>query len=772
MGKIMYGGRTYSEEVIPNPMGLPDADLNTIQIGDEIYKISGGGGGGGSDAYSQTLLWDYVDDNNGTVPYGTYSVTLHDDISKYDQLIVENISISSDVTGVDWNATTQYVIDVNALYNAYNPNYYLYTSFGERASRFHIVGTTFEKTTDNNSSIINGLVRVYGVKYIGGGGGDPYVDDIIWQSEGTTGVSGTVTVQTTSPLSDYDAAYTVQSTSTDGGYSDRFSTVICNVFKDETATNPVRVVQYPSYGNRYTILNSDFDNTEMQIQTGVYGESSGYTPIIYEVHGIRFGSGGGGGTDIEPNPQETPTDSLETIKIGNVVYDIPGGGGVDYKETIIYEASASADTYHLTSPLSNFDAIVCYAKYSGSVQGNFMVSSMFLVDKIETGVNYGICSDDWYTYFSKTDDSNLARSNQNKAFLYKIIGINFGGSSGNEEECDLLYKAQSTTPPNTITLSESVTDYDFLVTHIKSSVSGKATIGYTYTVDALSTGDIIGGELAAGNGWIWYTYTDSTTLTYLGVAQNYYIEEITGVKIGSGSGKVSKIETGEVLDITAGDGTTSRTFTLSKTPKFVSMSWAADSSWKYNGSFTWGSDRLYFSALDSSPALSGAYLGVSTITYGQDGKSFTITGGNAGGCANTSVTTGKLYVDYGEGIGKADAQSSSDYSTTEKVIGTWIDGKPLYQTTMSLTSSSSDGDQQVSLSTYGISDIDVVCGIEGTISSSSGGYAPLNYFAASNDRCNLYMASNNTVLVIAHYGSWSNSRPVYVTMKYTKTTDT
>lgn len=399
---------------------------------------------------------------------------------------------------------------------------------------------------------------------------------------------------------------------------------------------------------------------------------------VYYVHDTP--GGGGGGTYVEANPQDTPTDTLETIKIGTITYDIPGsGGGGDYKETTIYEASASADTYHLTSPLSNFDAIVCYAKYSGSVQGNFMVSSMFLVDKIETGVNYGICSDGWYTYFSKTDDSNLARSNQDKAFLYKIIGINFGGSSGNEEgKCDSLYKAQSTTPPNTIALSESVTDYDFLVTHIKSSVSGKATIGYTYTVEALSTGDIIGGELAAGNGWIWYTYTDSTTLTYLGVAQNYYIEEITGVKIGSGSGKVSKIKTGEVLDITAGDGTTSRTFTLSKTPKFVSMSWAADSSWKYNGSFTWGSDRLYFSALDSSPALSGAYLGVSTIAYGQDGKSFTITGGNAGGCANTSATTGKLYVDYGEGIGKTDAQSSNDYDTSEHIIGTYF-GKPLYR---------------------------------------------------------------------------------------------
>lgn len=35
---------------------------------------------------------------------------------------------------------------------------------------------------------------------------------------------------------------------------------------------------------------------------------------------------GGGGTEVEANPSEPATDDLETIKIGNVVYDIPGGG--------------------------------------------------------------------------------------------------------------------------------------------------------------------------------------------------------------------------------------------------------------------------------------------------------------------------------------------------------------------------------------------------------------------------------------------------------------
>lgn len=40
-----------------------------------------------------------------------------------------------------------------------------------------------------------------------------------------------------------------------------------------------------------------------------------------------MGGGGGGGTTVIANPIGEPTDDLETIQIGNTIYDIPGGGG-------------------------------------------------------------------------------------------------------------------------------------------------------------------------------------------------------------------------------------------------------------------------------------------------------------------------------------------------------------------------------------------------------------------------------------------------------------
>ena len=111
-----------------------------------------------------------------------------------------------------------------------------------------------------------------------------------------------------------------------------------------------------------------------------------------------------------------------------------------------------------------------------------------------------------------------------------------------------------------------------------------------------------------------------------------------------------------------------------------------------------------------------------------------------------------------------------NYSTDEQVIGTWIDGKPLYQTTLSLTSSSGNDAQEITLSNYGINNIDVVCKIEGTTRATLG-YVGLNYFSDNYDKFNLFMKSNNTILVLAHAGDWTHSIPVYVTLQYTKTTD-
>lgn len=119
--------------------------------------------GGGK--YSITVLWDYTTDNNGTIPYDPFTATLHDNINNYDAIQMELVSIRDDLSTSDWNSSRfSEIISVDALNNSIKNNYFNYTSFDDRSSRWHIKDTTVQKTTTNLSKT-NGLVRVYGIKF-------------------------------------------------------------------------------------------------------------------------------------------------------------------------------------------------------------------------------------------------------------------------------------------------------------------------------------------------------------------------------------------------------------------------------------------------------------------------------------------------------------------------------------------------------------------------------------------------------------------------------
>ena len=65
--------------------------------------------------------------------------------------------------------------------------------------------------------------------------------------------------------------------------------------------------------------------------TGTF-DSTKWTSVVVT---DEMGSGGGGGTTVIANPQGTPTDNLNTIQIGNEIFNIVGGGG-DYYAPVIY----------------------------------------------------------------------------------------------------------------------------------------------------------------------------------------------------------------------------------------------------------------------------------------------------------------------------------------------------------------------------------------------------------------------------------------------------
>ena len=101
----------------------------------------------------------------------------------------------------------------------------------------------------------------------------------------------------------------------------------------------------------------------------------------------------------------------------------------------------------------------------------------------------------------------------------------------------------------------------------------------------------------------------------------------------------------EVVDITAGNDTSSRTFTFDKIPKKISMQYIANS-WCFYRSIIWGTDRSFYQASQYTISDTGTYIGVSGISCDDINKEMTITGLNAIQAANTSDIVGKMIIEY------------------------------------------------------------------------------------------------------------------------------
>ncbi len=108
-------------------------------------------------------------------------------------------------------------------------------------------------------------------------------------------------------------------------------------------------------------------------------------------------------------------------------------------------------------------------------------------------------------------------------------------------------------------------------------------------------------------------------------------------------------------------------------------------------------------------------------------------------------------------------KDANTYSTDEVVIGTWIDGKPVYEKTFSLST------QNIEVA-HGISNLKSVVSIDGAIANGTGSFlalsfsnpdAPSQAFGVIVTTSNIRIRTNNAY----------NSGISYIIVRYTKTTD-
>ena len=109
------------------------------------------------------------------------------------------------------------------------------------------------------------------------------------------------------------------------------------------------------------------------------------------------------------------------------------------------------------------------------------------------------------------------------------------------------------------------------------------------------------------------------------------------------------------------------------------------------------------------------------------------------------------------------------YSTEERMIGQWIDGKPLYQKTVDCGALPNNTIKEVS---HGIANIDQYVNIFGIFWSTSGtGETGSLPFSSTNDNDCVGVWTKNKLTIVLQVGMNRTAMSACVTLQYTKTTD-
>lgn len=110
---------------------------------------------------------------------------------------------------------------------------------------------------------------------------------------------------------------------------------------------------------------------------------------------------------------------------------------------------------------------------------------------------------------------------------------------------------------------------------------------------------------------------------------------------------------------------------------------------------------------------------------------------------------------------------TNNYSSNEKRIGTWIDGKALYRKSLNITTTSNDY-------YYSCSDlnIDQVVNLSGYVEDNNSVYnIPINCYERSDFNNKVYFQNTNKSIYIGCVGYYPSYVTWVINIEYTKTTD-
>ena len=436
-----------------------------------------------------------------------------------------------------------------------------YEGTGDAVNRIYYMGTEYANTNGGS-----------------GGSGEGYTETLLYQPQTAFG-TGVITLSNN--ISNYDALI-FRTKFNDGTRSESIVTSseiekVGYIANPSISSEHVLIKAYS--GNYFRVVRGSETDDKVLNFFHVSGDE-----LIYEIYGIKFEGGSGGGSSIIPNPEEEPTDTLNSVKIDGTVYNIESGSEGEGVE--IY----SEDEYIVGS--LNINGVKKKIYQKTFVLNNITVtqSSGYSYDITSLGIEDVVESPRGFVKITNSDRRSIP----------------FNLLSG--------YGFTATVKPNQILLERAGNDIT-----ISQAV---VTIRYTKTVE-----------------------TDAPA--WGGSVNNYY---------------ANFIDTDNVID----SGTYTSTFSYTATEDcYVNVALINNSN------------------NDAQITIDGAVInyiwssnGITNYQTLPLKKGQTLVATSSAGNALDYAIYGITYASGGSSSG-----NSVHYSTTEQVIGTWLNNKPLYQKT-------------------------------------------------------------------------------------------
>lgn len=616
------------------------------------------------------------------------------------------------------------------------------------------------------SSVGSTLVCVNGIKYGSGGNselpnGSGYEATLIYDGSALSSLQSSIELN--ERWDNYDALYLTFKFGGDDG-----STFGGLILKEQLLE---------ALNHTYTAIGSYTSNyvgahvvNDYKTFNQIYGGGN-QQQNIYAVYGLKFGAGGSSGVGGERIVEKIYTATDNTVGV----------------------------TVETDKPMTDYDYII--VECNEITGGPYINTQIVLKEELQDAIanSKAICpvylNDGWHAYYYVTDESTLTNKTSVKMYISAVYGVKegSGGSSSavtSSYDETVLYSDDDSPASGEITLDDDVTNYDLLIFKARYTQSGNLIDwATTYPAKKFATEFPYVASATYANARHLCISNNNTSYVrvIMGSANNKLytfsngtgkIVEVIGIKYGgenSSSQGSSGIELpgSEIIEIAAGDGTSSRTFTFTRKPKLVHVWFTVPEKWSMSEDIFWGQPWGVYNCTNGNAPYSSGAQGSNTITFDDNNLTMTIIGINALGCANNSNGYGYMWVEYGEGSssgGSSSLAESDKYSTSEKVIGKWVNGKPLYQKTLY----NAGGVQGPNIPiAHGVSNLGILVEATGTCYDSGNEQAwfPVSHISSDGYNIGIFSVDSTNVNFCVPAAFNTRITDIYVTIKYTKTTD-